>query len=194
MEAPIQRVGVLLRTDGAHGEFLHGRLFAVVGQLLDDGKARAAVRAVDERIAVAAVRRVEQFAHAVFARCQIRRNERRRLYLRVVGKANLKGVEVFERHFLELNLRHLGRGRRLFRQRDHEFVQQLRFCLRMDVHAVGGIQHPAVDQVLFRLSVYERAEPHPLHDAFYMNVQRFDHASVLSPLNRALRLLKPLWA
>ena len=55
MEAAIERVGVFGGATRAHGEILHGRCGAVVGQRPDDGEARAAIRAVDERIAVAAV-------------------------------------------------------------------------------------------------------------------------------------------
>ena len=55
MEAAVERVGVFGGATRAHGEILHGRCRAIIGQRPDDGEARAAVRAVDERIAVAAV-------------------------------------------------------------------------------------------------------------------------------------------
>lgn len=48
VEAAVQRVAVLAGAALAHGEVLHRRALAIVGQLLDDSEARAAVRASDE--------------------------------------------------------------------------------------------------------------------------------------------------
>ena len=52
---------------GAHGEFLHAGAFTVVGHGVEDGEARAAGGAVDKRMEVAAVRRVEEFFAAFVA-------------------------------------------------------------------------------------------------------------------------------
>ena len=60
----------------AHREGAHRGLGPVIGHVLDDREARAAVRAVDEGIAVAAVGRVAQFPQAVLADADVRRNER----------------------------------------------------------------------------------------------------------------------
>ena len=48
VEATVERVAVLAGAALAHREVLHGGALAVVGQLLDDGEPRPAVRAVDE--------------------------------------------------------------------------------------------------------------------------------------------------
>jgi len=48
---------------------------AIVGQVLDDGEARTAVGAVRERVAVAAVGRLEQLAAAVVAGGDVGRDE-----------------------------------------------------------------------------------------------------------------------
>ena len=63
----VERVGVLACTCRAHGEGAHGGLHAVVGEAADDGEARAAVGAVDKRVMVPVVRRVEELAQAVIA-------------------------------------------------------------------------------------------------------------------------------
>ena len=76
----------------------------VIGQVVDDGEARPAVRAVDERIPVAAIVGVEQLAHAVLARGKLGRDERRLFYGIIVGKADLEAVEVLQGHFLDVDL------------------------------------------------------------------------------------------
>ena len=60
----------------AHRECLHRGVRAVVGQGLDDAEARAAVGAVGERITVAAIFGIEDFAQAIRAGGDVRQNER----------------------------------------------------------------------------------------------------------------------
>ena len=72
--APVLRVAVLGRAFRAHRKPGHGGMRAVVGNARDDGKARPAVRAVDEGIAVPPVLRVQQLRLAVRAQAQIRRD------------------------------------------------------------------------------------------------------------------------
>jgi hypothetical protein len=67
MEATIQWIFILSPASGTHLERCHGRGRAVVGDISDDREAGAAVGAVDERIAVAAVLRIEQLRQAVAA-------------------------------------------------------------------------------------------------------------------------------
>jgi len=67
VEAAVGGVVVFSLAGGAHGERGHGGLGAVVGDAAGDGEARAAVGAVEERVAVAAVGEVEEFAEAVGA-------------------------------------------------------------------------------------------------------------------------------
>ena len=175
VEAAVQRVAVLAGAALAHGEVLHGGALAVVGQLLDDGEPRPAVRAVDERVAVAAVVGVEQLARAVVAGGQVGRHERGLLHGAGVREADLEGVEVLQRDLLERHLLDARGRRRVLRQLDDELVEQLGLALGMDEHAVGRVEHPAVYQVLLRQSIDEGAESHPLHYAFHLYVERFDH-------------------
>ncbi len=67
MEAAVQRVVVFVMAVGAHLEGSHSGLRSVVGDVFDDGEARAAVGAVDEGVAVTAVGGVEELAQAVRA-------------------------------------------------------------------------------------------------------------------------------
>ena len=71
VEAAVERVGVFGGATLAHGEILHGRARAIVGQRVDDREARPAIGTVDEGIAEAAVVRVEKLRRAVVAGGQI---------------------------------------------------------------------------------------------------------------------------
>src|ERR1022692_339969 len=76
METPVIRIGILRRTGRTHGEACHGGGGAVVGDVLDDGVARAAMGAVGEGIPVAPVGGRAKVAPAGVAGAHIRRNQR----------------------------------------------------------------------------------------------------------------------
>ena len=67
MESAIRWVGVFALAVGAEWKTRHGCLRSIVGDVFDDGEARAAVGAVDERIMIAAVSWGEEFTQAVWA-------------------------------------------------------------------------------------------------------------------------------
>jgi hypothetical protein len=75
VEAAVGRIAVLALTGRAHGEAGHGCARPVVGDARDDGEPRPAIRAVDERVAVAPIRRVEQLGEAVTAGGRVRRDQ-----------------------------------------------------------------------------------------------------------------------
>ena len=177
MEAAVERIGVFGGATRAHGEILHGRCGAVVGQRPDDGEARAAVRAVDERIAVATVFGVEQLVKAIVASGQIGGDQRGLLGVAIVGEADVERAEPFQRHLLEVDLLDLCGGRRVHVQLGDELVQQARLALGVDEHAFHSVENPAVELVFLRQTIHEGAKAHPLHDAFYLYVERFDHTT-----------------
>ena len=177
MEAAVERIGVFVGATRAHGEILHGRCGTVVGQRPNDGEARAAVRAVDKRIAVAAVCGIEQLVQAVVAGGQIRGNQRGLLGVVIVGEADVERAEPFQRHLLEVDFLDLCGRRGVHVQLGDELVQQVRLALGMDEHTFNSIEHPAVELVLLRQTIHEGAKAHPLHDAFYLYVERFDHTT-----------------
>ena len=76
VEAAVAGVVVLGRARGAEREPGHRGVGSVVGQPHGDREPRTAVRAVDERVAVPAVGRVEQLAQAVVAHGDVGRDER----------------------------------------------------------------------------------------------------------------------
>ena len=75
MEPPIGRVLVFLAGTPAHREAGHRGPRTVVGAAGDDRQPRPAVRAIQERIAIAAVGRVEQLGEAGGTRCHVGRNQ-----------------------------------------------------------------------------------------------------------------------
>ena len=170
MESPVERLVILALAPRAHREFLHRRVLAIVGELLDDRKPRPAVRAVDKRVAVSPIVGVHKLAGAILARCQIGRNERGLLHGSSIRKPYLEGIEALERYFLERQLVDLRSGGRVFRKLDHELVEQLALALCVDEHAVGRIENPTVDQVFFCHTVNKGAEAHPLYDSADLNV------------------------
>ena len=98
---------------GAQREAGHRRSSAGrTGRRVDDREPRPALRAVDERVAVAAVARVEELAQAVVARGDVRRDQRRaarRLRSRAIAElglaarrraADVDGVDARERRRL----------------------------------------------------------------------------------------------
>ncbi len=75
VESPVGGIFVLGAAGVAEREDAHRGLGAVVGDVLDDGEARAAVGAVDEGVAIAAVGGIEQLAAAILAGRHIGRDE-----------------------------------------------------------------------------------------------------------------------
>ena len=79
MKAAVGGIVVLRLAGRAHLEIRHRGLRAVVGNPARDGEARAAIRAVQKRIAIAAIVRIEQLAQAVGTRRRIGGNAGRNL-------------------------------------------------------------------------------------------------------------------
>ena len=75
MKAAVEGIFVFFAAMRAHLEVLHGGVGAVIGDIGDNRKARAAVGAVGKRIAVAPVGRVEDLLEAVGAGGDIRGNK-----------------------------------------------------------------------------------------------------------------------
>jgi hypothetical protein len=164
VEAPICRVGVFGCAIGAHREDGHGGLGPVVGDVFDDGEARAAVGAVDEGVAVAAVGGVEEFAQTVGANADIRRDG-----LEGVGDGfgvfDFKGLVAGRFARADLDLVEMGQGRGLGAQALDEFVQNGRLALQFDIHPGGGVAHPASESQAGGEVVDKGSESDSLDDA-----------------------------
>ncbi len=77
VEAPVAGIVVLSLASGTHPERRHRRRGTVVGHAAHDAEAGAAVRAVDERVAVAAIPRVAQLGETLLASRDVGRDRRR---------------------------------------------------------------------------------------------------------------------
>ena len=148
----------------AHGKGLHGSLRPVIGNVLDDGQTRAAVGAVNKRIAIAAVLRIQQLPQTVGADGDIRGDEGvtaglpQALYNRKIRK-------VLRRNFPHRHILDDGEGRRFPGQRLKKGLQ--RFLLPFQLHrdAGRGIADIPLQGMLPHQAVHKRAKAHPLDDS-----------------------------
>ena len=177
VEAAVFGIAVFVCALLAHGESRHGRVLAVVGQLVDDREARSAVGAVDEGVVEAAVRGVEQLGGAFGAGGQVGRHKRGGRRGGFVGIADGESVEVGQGHFFHENLVDARGRRRVIGDFHHEIVDVFRFAFGMDEHPRRGVEHPAVDQVPAGGFVDEGPKPHALHDSVHFYIKGFSHGS-----------------
>ena len=164
METAIERILVLAPALGAELEARHAGVRPVVRQRLDQRVAWPALRAVDERVTVAAVAGIRELAHAVVAREEVRGHGN----LRPVGRAALGDEEAAidrglpagdladrgprERRGAADDIRREGRHAR-GRAADH------------DLDVAAQVAHVSVEQVLVGEPEDERTEADPLHPA-----------------------------
>ena len=71
-----------------------------------------------------------------------------------------------------------GRGRRVLRQRGDKAVERLDRSVRLDMHAVARVEHPAANAVRHGLAIHKRSHADTLHNARYMDM-RMSHATLL---------------
>ena len=136
-----------------------------------DREARAAVRAVDERIAVAAIGRVEELAQAVVAGRGVRGHERRPPSARVRAEHDREpGLEA-GRAGGRVDARHTRERRRLGRDRRDERGERARLALGLDDDAVGVVEHEPGDAVAVGQPVHEGTEADALDDATHPQAQ-----------------------
>ena len=170
--AAVFNIFILGRAGRAHSKARHGGVGAVVGQRAQDGKARAAVGAVDERVAVAAVGGVGHFAQAGRTGGQVGRDERGR----GPGRAGADGKAAVARRggeVLGFDLLDNGERRGFAAQRLHKGGERRRLPFQLAFDPGGGVAHPARQRKTARQPVQERAEAHPLHNAVHLQAQAF---------------------
>ena len=163
MKTPIRRVLILPLTIRAHRKLRHRRPRPVIRHAADDGIPRTAIRAVDERIPVPAVRRRQKLAPAILTNRQIRRNQRlRRLPCR--ARQDTEARFPLHRQLPHLDGLDQGSRRRCFPQRRRKGQQGIRRALSLEQDPLAVIFHPASQAMLYRLPIHKRAIPDSLHD------------------------------
>ena len=167
VKAPAGGIVVFALAVRALAERAHGGVRAVVGQALDEGVTRAALRAVDERIAMTPVGGVEEFAAAVVAEGEVGRDGSGDFPARTaegdgetradggIGGAGLRLIQ--------------GGDLRGIRGGVHEGFLERRDPLGVtggaDQHALGVVAHPACEAEVRGGTVHERPVTHALHGA-----------------------------
>ena len=71
-----------------------------------------------------------------------------------------------------------GRGRRVLRQRGDKAVECLDRSMRLDVHAIARIEHPAANAMRHSLAIHKWPHANALHNARYMDMH-MSHATLL---------------
>ena len=138
-------------------------MFAVVGQLIDDGETWTTIRAVDEGIVITAILRVKEFGHASIAGGKIGRNE----------CGLIRFVETFDGRFVELKLFHIGRFGRFLHERDRKAIEVVLRAFDVDRYPIERIQHPTCQVKLLCASEDKGPKTDPLNYSFDRNIERF---------------------
>ena len=187
VEAAVPRVVVFGLALRAHRERFHRSVHAVIGQGFNDAEARAAVGAVGERVTMAAIFGIKDFAQAIRARGDVRQNERGFVAAGFAG-ADFKcrvagGVE--PRSFEALN----ETARRFFGfEPEQEFFRFRARAFHFDENALWRIVDPAGQSEFRGEAEDERTEADALHRAANGEFQAgaltgwsgFFHAGILS--------------
>src|SRR5215204_2584892 len=164
VEASVGGILVLAAAVGAHGKARHRSRGPVVRDHAGDGEARAAVRAVGERVTVTPVRGVQKVGQAIVAGCDVRRDEG----LPAESLPALLDTELYvperRERLPEDGLDH-GQGRGVLLEPAHKAFEFLRSALDLDVDALSVVADHSREPVTARQGVDERPEADPLHDA-----------------------------
>ena len=182
VKTPVEWVGILRGALGAHGKTIHRRGRSVIRQRSDDGKARAAVSAVDKGVVIASVGGIEQLAQTIVAGGDIGRDERRvrGLILRCYDAKTLfiGGIPTVDCQVHNLDMLYAGCRRRMLRKRGDKSIERIGRSVRLDVHAVARIEHPAANAMRHGLAIHKRSHANALHNARHMNMH-MPHATPL---------------
>jgi len=164
VEPTVARVGVLPGAGGTQRVRRHGGGGPVVGHVGDDREPRPAVGAVDERVAEAAVGRVDQLAQAVDAGRGVRRDQRPAPAARGARRDDEAAV-AGGRHRIGGHPLDDRQRRSALAQRGDELPDGTRRSLRLGKDAVDVVAHEARHPQLGGQRVHERPVPDALDDA-----------------------------
>jgi len=164
VEAAVEWVIVFGLAGGAHCECGHGGLWPVVGDAAGDGEAGAAVGAVEERVAVAAVTRIEKLAEAVGAGGGVGGDAGGNLSFDLAGNDAEAGF-ASSGQVSDGNGVDAGQGRSFGAKTGEKSVDARRRALKFDGDALGVVGD-GTGEVFFRgQAVDEGAEADALDDA-----------------------------
>ena len=176
MVSSIADIGIFICTVFAHGKFFHHSTRPVIGKRLDDGISWPAIRTVDKRVTVSAVRRAAELGFTLGTCGNIGGYESGACTY--AAAAYCKAVKCsgalrrIRRSFCNFcpdcfNLCH--RRRRRFQLCD-EMLQVFRISLQYAFQSCGGVAYPAADMVPCCKAVKKRAKAYTLYDSFDFNM------------------------
>ena len=116
----------------------------------DDREARSAVRAVDERVAVAAVGRIEELGEAVRAGRGVGRDQRLRLAPLALTRRSRSRARLAGRRLARVDRLDHGERRRLRVQAARGSTRRRGVALDLEQHAALVVAHPAAEPELLR--------------------------------------------
>ena len=176
VKAPVIGRGVFGEAGGALREPRHARLRAIVGQRAGNRVARTALRAVDERVAVAPIMRLEKLAQAVLAHGGIGRNGSRdgAVFAFHNGEICCRRPQ---RLFIRFDALHAREARRVIGEPLNEAVDLDCSTLDLDDYACPIVVHPPRERKLARKAVNERPEANALHRSAHAYPHAGDAAS-----------------
>ena len=169
--APVFNVRKLRRAVRTHRKLRHGGVGPVIWDGADDGKARPAVSAVYEGVAVASVPGSQQFPQAVRADARVRRDERAH-FLSPLARDYAEACEMLpavQRARLDALYERQRRGLRL--QLAQEGGKLPSLALQLQLRALRAVAHPAHKAVPLHQPVDKGAEPHALDYAAHIYVK-----------------------
>ena len=141
METAIEGIVVFRLTHGTHWKHSHGGVGTVVGNSANDGEAGPAIGAIDERIAIAPVSRIEQFAEAIGTDGDIGRDQSMGSAVLAAQDAKLGFISC--RDIPRDDAANSREGRSCYRKATGELLNGLRRTLDLNGDAGGCIAHGA---------------------------------------------------
>ena len=190
VKTAIARILVLAQARRAHLEAGHGRERPVIRDPADDGEARAAVGAVRERIAKAAVLGIEQLRETVGAGGAVGGDRGARL---AVTRALTDDEPDLPRlrHRLGGHALDVGQRRRLRLQPGEEALDRLRLRLHLHDHAARVVEDVPGHSELTGQPVDVGPEAHPLDRALHARAYATHPVTPPAPAARGTRWPAP---
>jgi hypothetical protein len=173
MISPMLDILVFPLALGAHAEGPHGRHGTIVGHIGDDGKAGAAIGAVDKGISMAPIVGIQQLLLTTLAEADVWRNENE-LLGNLGALPDGKGTQA--PGWLALNplVHHVGHRWGVFRNPSVKLLHPVPGALNLDDHSPRKIAHRAGQIVLSRQTVNKGAKANALNHTPEGD-QRADH-------------------
>ena len=166
VKAAIEGRAVFAETRCALLERCHARRRTIVRQVMRDRVARTTIGAVDERVPVASIVRIEHFAQTVAAERAVGPDRRGRATAATLKDSEARSVPL-GRTFAQGHTVDAGKGWCVLAQAVRERFDVCHVALDFDSHASGIVANPPIERQVPCQPIDERSESDTLHDATY---------------------------